>query len=143
MWKGARPYDRGQKNALHSTRTKRFYTSTRLRRHLHPTRVKSALGNYECLSGHASHQGRSGPCISRGQSSFYTSPGAKAAPASHEVKAAFTPHQGPRRPQLPTCFGGGDLFPRLRGFGENVRPFIPRLRFFSFSLCNCRLARAH
>ena len=29
--------------------------------------------------------------------------------------------------------GGGDgFFPRLRGFWENVRPFISRLRFFFF-----------
>ena len=34
--------------------------------------------------------------------------------------------------------GGGGLFLRLRGFGENVRPFIPRLQllgvFFFFFL---------
>ena len=40
-------------------------------------------------------------------------------------------------------YGGGGwwLFPRLRGFWENVSPFIPRLRFFFF--IKCRLARAH
>ena len=32
-------------------------------------------------------------------------------------------------------------FPRLRGFGQNDRPFIPRLRFFFFFL-KWRLARA-
>ena len=28
--------------------------------------------------------------------------------------------------------GGGGFFPRSRGFWENVRPFIPLLRFFHF-----------
>ena len=32
------------------------------------------------------------------------------------------------------------LFPRFRGFSENVRPFIPCLRFISLKW---RLARAH
>ena len=36
------------------------------------------------------------------------------------------------------------LFPRLRGFGENVRPFIARLHFcVCVCVCVWRLARAH
>ena len=38
------------------------------------------------------------------------------------------------RPPLctPQLRGGGVFFPRVRGFLENVRQFIPRLRFFFF-----------
>ena len=37
------------------------------------------------------------------------------------------------------------LFPRVRGFWENVRPFIPRLRsfFFLFFFLEVRLGHAH
>ena len=34
-----------------------------------------------------------------------------------------------RKATLPTG-GGGCFFPRVRGFWENVRQFVPRLRFF-------------
>ena len=35
------------------------------------------------------------------------------------------------------------LFPRLRGFGENLRPFIPRMRFWFVCFLKWRLAGAH
>ena len=35
------------------------------------------------------------------------------------------------------------LFPRLQGFGENVRPFIPRLHFFSSFFLRWRLVHAY
>ena len=37
----------------------------------------------------------------------------------------------------------GGFFLACEDFGENVRQFIPRLRFFSFFLLKWRLARAH
>ena len=41
-------------------------------------------------------------------------------------------------------FSGGDgFFSRLRRFWENVRLFIPRLRFFFFFFPRWKLARAH
>ena len=45
-------------------------------------------------------------------------------------------------PPCRLCVG---LFPRAREFGENVRQFIPRLRFFSLFvwLVKLRLGRAH
>ena len=35
------------------------------------------------------------------------------------------------------------LFPRVRGFGENVRQIIPRLRFFFFFFFTVEITRAH
>ena len=40
-------------------------------------------------------------------------------------------------------FWVGWLFPRVRGFGENVRHLKPRLRFFKILFFKWRLARAH
>ena len=61
--------------------------------------------------------------------------------ASYNVYTSFT---SCNVRQFRTRFGDGVwLFPRLRELWDNVRPFIPRLRFFFSFLCKWRLARAH
>ena len=35
-----------------------------------------------------------------------------------------------------SSFGGGEVFPRMRTFGEMVRQIIPRPRFFLFFIFN-------
>ena len=55
-------------------------------------------------------------------------------------QARFFRHKPLHDSDLKVCVSWCWLFPRLQGFLENVRPFIPRLRFFFF-FCKVEISK--